>query len=270
MGEGEVISLIAGAGRFPVVVAEAIKARGHPLVCITVQGDGAELAPLADYHYRATFGEMQQIITILGTHGVRRVVLAGQTSRTQLIGGGDEKFHQWLAAAGDRRDHLVFLQGVRQLAQQGIEVASPLEFVGDLAVPPAVLTARRPSDAEWDDIRLGMTIARAMAGLDVGQTVVLTRGVILAVEAAEGTDETIRRGGAMAEGAVVTKAARPNQDDRFDLPTIGLQTVATLRAARASVLAVEAGRTLLLDRGPTIAAADAAGITILGVQLTTP
>ena len=262
----EVIGLVAGDGRLPVVLAAAVKSRGLRLVCVMIDGEQAELARLADHAYRVGFGELHRILEAFGTHGVRRVLLAGRTPRASLIGGGDRAFRQWVEGASDRGDHALFQQGVQRLAGLGIEVASPLEFVHDLLTPRGVLTKRSPTDEEWNDVRAGMQVAKTIAALDIGQTLVLKRGIMLAVEAAEGTDQTIRRAGTISEGAVVVKASRPHQDERFDLPTAGLQTIHALRDARAAVLVLEAERTLLVDRAEAIAAADAAGIAIVGLE----
>jgi DUF1009 family protein len=262
----ETIGLIAGDGRLPVVLAAAVKSRGHRLVCVMINGEQAELARLADHSYRVGFGELHRILEAFAAHGVRRVLLTGRAPRANVIGSGDRAFRQWVEGASDRSDHALFLQGVQHLRGLGIEVASPLEFVRDLLVPNGILTKRTPTDEEWDDARAGMRIAKTIAALDIGQTVVLKRGVILAVEAAEGTDQTIRRAGTIAGSAVVVKSSRPHQDERFDLPTAGVQTIQVLRDARASVLALEAERTLLVDRADAIAAADAAGIAIVGLK----
>lgn len=247
------------------MLAAAVKSRGLRLVCIMINGEQGELVRLADHSYRVGFGELHRILEAFGTHGVRRVLLAGRTPRASLIAGGDRAFRQWMEGASDRSDHGLFQQGVERLAGLGIEVASPLEFVHDLLTPRGVLTKRSPTDEEWDDARTGMRIAKKIAGLDIGQTLVLKRGVMLAVEAAEGTDQTIRRAGTITDGAIVVKASRPHQDERFDLPTAGAQTVHALRDARAAVLALEAERTLLVDRAEALAAADAAGIAIVGL-----
>lgn len=268
MGRGDVVALIAGAGRLPIVLAEAVKARGHGLVCITIEGDGRALEPIADAAYRVGFGEINRIIAILRQHGASRVLVAGQVQRRRLVGEGDETFRERLAARGDRREHGVFRDVVVQaFAEHGIAVASPLEFIGHLLIPTGALTARVPTEAEWEDIRFGLQIGRATADLDIGQTVVVKSGVILAVEAAEGTDAAIRRAGAIAHGGVVVKVARSSQDERFDLPTIGPLTMTSLIEAKAAVLAAEAGRTLLLDRAECLAAADQHGISIIGVQI---
>lgn len=262
----ETIGLIAGDGRLPIVLAAAVKSRGHRLVCVMINGEQNELAALADHAYRVRFGELHRILEAFATHGVRRVLLTGRAPRANVIGAGDPAFRQWVEGASDRSDHALFLQGVQRLAGLGIEVASPLEFVRDLLMPEGVLTQRAPTDEEWEDARLGMRLAKTIAALDIGQTLVLKRGVMLAVEAAEGTDQTIRRAGTIAGAAVVVKSSRPQQDERFDLPTAGVQTMHALRDARAAVLVLEAGRTLLVDRAEAIAAADAAGITIVGLE----
>jgi DUF1009 family protein len=184
-----------------------------------------------------------------------------------LLKQGDAMYQRSMGELRDRRDQVVFTHLTARMRELGLEVISPLEFVPDLAVSPGVLSRRVPTDDEWDDVVLGMTVARTLAAQDVGQTVVLKHGVILAVEAAEGTDATIRRGGAMASGAIVVKAARPKQDARFDLPTIGAQTIALLTELHAAVLAVEAGKTLLLERSQALATADQAELAIVGVDV---
>ncbi len=263
----DAIGLIAGGGNLPLVLAKAVKARGHPLVCLALDDADAALVSLADHTYRVQFGQVEDVIAALRRHGARRVLMVGRVSRTDLVDRGDALFRRWLGEAPDRRDHNVFRRGVQRLHDLGVEVASPLEFAPELAVPADVLTRRAPTEPEWHDIRLGLSVARTVAALDAGQTVVLKRGVILAVEAAEGTDAAIRRGAGLAAGSVVVKAARPDQDPRFDLPTIGAQTVALLRDVGATVLAVEAGKTLLLDRHEAVAVADQSGIALVGVDV---
>lgn len=261
------IGLIAGGGRLPLLLARAVKSRGHPLVCLALEGADPALPHLADHTYHIRFGQMEDAVAALRRHGATRVLMAGGVSRADLLDRGDAQFRRVLAGAADRRDQAVFVQAEARMRDLGIEVLSPLEFAPDLVVPPGTLTRRGPSGEEWADVRLGMLVARATAALDVGQTVVLKHGVILAVEAAEGTDAAIRRGGSMAEGVVVAKAARPAQDPRFDLPAVGAQTIALLAEVGATVLAVEAGKTLLLERADALAAADRAGIAVVGVEL---
>ncbi len=266
MDSGQVIGLIAGTGRLPEILAEAVKARGHRLVWVTVGGDEVPSSQIADYAFRIPFDALDEVRAILQTHRVRHALLAGRVPRSLLVGDGAAVLRQGLGKLNDRRDQTVLLLIAQLLAQIGVTVISPLEFVRELVVEVGVLTRRAPSEAEWADIRFGMPVARAVAALDVGQTVVVKDGVILAVEAAEGTDATIQRAGLLVDGVRVVKAARPSQDERFDLPTIGTQTIEVLTAARASLLALEAGRTLLLDRAQTIAAANDAGIALVGVE----
>ena len=268
MGGREVVGLIAGAGRLPVLLATAAKSRGHSVVAVIVEGDGSALAGVVDASYRAGFGEMRRIIDLFTSRGVRRVLFAGRVSRARMVGEGDEVFRERVQRLGNRGDQMVFQQvGVEMLSQAGIDVASPFEFVGHLRVDEGILTSRAPTDSEWEDVRVGMRLARAVSALDLGQTVVLKHGIVLAVEAAEGTDEAIRRGGSYAQGVAVAKAARPHQDERFDIPAVGLQTIETMVGVRAAVLTVEAGSTLLLDRDECLALADRSGITIVGVPL---
>lgn len=266
MDSGQVIGLIAGTGRLPEILAEAVKAKGHQLVWLTVGGDDVPSSQLADHTLRISFGALDEVRTFLQTHRVRHAILAGRVPRSLLVGDGAAVLRQALGRLNDRRDQTVLLLIAQLLAQIGVTVISPLEFVRELVVEVGPLTRRGPSEAEWADIRFGLPVARAVAALDVGQTVVVKDGVILAVEAAEGTDATIQRAGLMVDGVRVIKAARPSQDERFDLPTIGTQTIEVLTAARASLLALEAGRTLVLDRAQTIAAANAAGIALVGVE----
>jgi DUF1009 family protein len=265
VGGRDVIGLIAGEGELPVQLARAARAAGHRVLAISVEGDAAALEGIADEIHRVGFGELRRIIDLLAAGGARAVLFAGGVSRARLVGEGDETFRSLAGEGGGRGDQTVFEVGRRLLEQAGITVASPLQFLGHLRVAEGVLTRARPSASEWADVRLGLRAARAAAGLEFGQTVVLRRGVILAVEGAEGTDETIRRGGRLASGAVVVKAARPRQDERFDLPAAGPRTLRAMAEVGARVLALEAGRTLLLDREETVAIADRAGIALAGV-----
>lgn len=263
----EVTGLIAGRGSLPVELARAVKARHHALVCVALEGADAALDQLADHINHIQFGQLEEAIVALRRHGATRVLVAGGVSRTDLLKQGDSLYERSMGELRDRRDQTVFTHLTARMRELGLEVISPLEFVPDLAVSPGVMSRHRPTEDEWDDIMLGMTVARALAAQDVGQTVVLKRGVILAVEAAEGTDATIRRGAAMVNGSVVVKAARPKQDARFDLPTIGAHTIALLTELHAAVLAVEAGKTLLLERPQALAAADQAELAIVGVDI---
>lgn len=151
-----------------------------------------------------------------------------------------------------------------ELRKEGITLLESTRFLSSVLLPKGILTRRAPSEQEVEDIRFGREIARAIASLRIGQTVVMRAGTVLAVEAAEGTDEAIRRGGSLGRGGVVVvKVSRPDQDPRFDLPVVGLGTMASLKAAQATALALDAGKTLLLDREEVVGEADKAGIAIV-------
>jgi DUF1009 family protein len=261
------VGLIAGSGRLPVLLAEAVKSRGHVLVVISFDRAPAAAARLADHHYEIGLGELQSLLAVLQAHHVRELVSAGGIPRIPPPDRTDAAFRELTASGRERSGQSLFHRGVELLASRGIQMRGPLDLRPDLATPAGVLTARGPSPAQEDDIRHGMSLARMLAGEEIGQTIAVTRGVVVAVEAAEGTDETIRRAGAYAPAPVVVKAARPDQDLRFDLPTAGPETIDVMRRAGASVLALEAGRTLLLDREVALAQADEAGIVIVGVEL---
>ena len=261
-----IIGLLAGGGAYPEMIASAIKARGLSLACVQVAGESAVLAEVADYYHRCAPGAWDNIIATLHTHGVREVIAAGQFSRVQLLASGDA-MDALRVPSNDRRDVPVFEHVAGLLARLGIVLVDQTRFVGDILAPPGVLSARSPTPAEAADLELGRKVARRMADLDVGQTVVVRGGVILAVEAAEGTDAAIRRGGGMARETVVVKVSRPNQDPRFDIPAVGPETIAAMREVSAVALGIDGRRTLLLDRERMIAEADAAGISVIAADL---
>lgn len=264
-GRGDPVGLLAGTGRFPELVALAIKAHGIPLVCVQVAGEAGVLATIADYYQECSPGALGDAIAMLRAHGVREAVVAGGFQRTNLLGKGDA-MRDAVLAAGDRRDAPALERLATTLGGLGIVLVEQTRFVGRLLAPVGLLTARAPSPEEAADIAFGTTIARKMADLDVGQTAVVRGGVIVAVEAAEGTDATIRRGGAIAPGGVVVKVSRRLQDPRFDIPTIGPSTVVVMREAGARVLAIDGRRTLVLERERVVAEADAAGIAVVAAD----
>lgn len=261
-----IVGLLAGTGSFPEVIARAIKARGLALVCLQVAGESTVLPDLADHYQRCSPGALREVLDTLRAHRVREVLVAGSFGREELLARGDAMMERVMASASDRRDAPLFRHLAGLLAEQGIVLLDQTLFVGDLLAPSGVLTARAPTPEEEADLRFGRSVARRIADLDVGQTVVVLRGVILAVEAAEGTDLTIQRAGAIAAGAVVVKVSRNHQDPRFDIPAIGPGTIATMREASARVLGIDAHRTLIIHRDRMIADADAAGITVVAAD----
>lgn len=265
-GRNRIIGLLAGGGAYPEMIASAIKAKGLSLACVQVAGDSSVLPVVADHYLRCPPDEWRQILDTLLTRGVREVIVAGQFSRLNLLTSG-EAMDAFAVPADDRRDVPVFEHVAGLLAAQGIVLVDQTRFLGDILAPSGVLSARSPTPAEAADLALGRRVARRLADLDIGQTVVVRGGVILAVEAAEGTDATIRRGGSMAPQTVVVKVSRPNQDPRFDIPAVGPQTIAVMREVGGRALGIDGRRTLLLDRERVIEEADAAGIVVVADDL---
>ena len=266
------IALIAGAGQFPFHVAEEARRHGTPVVALGIQGwaDPA-LARHVDGYEEVAVGQLKRLLEWLRSHGVRQAILAGKVTKEVLLDRRTVFDEEALALLREARDVSVpALLGAigRRLAREGITLLDSSTFLRANLCPVGALTKRSPSAAEQEDIEVGLRAARAVAALDIGQTVLVKRRVVVAVEALEGTDETIRRAHALAgEGLTVVKVAAANQDRRLDLPVVGPETVAALRQARAVCLAVEAGVTLLLDREALLACANDADISLIGVTL---
>ncbi len=260
------VGLLAGTGTFPELVALEIKTRGHELVCVQVAGGAGSLATIADHYRQCAPGALGEAVGTMRAHGVHEVVVAGRFQRANLLAEGDALHDAALAGVEDRRDAQAFERLTAVLRSLGIVLIEQTRFVGHLLAPVGVLTARAPSREEAADISFGSKIARSMADLDVGQTVVVCGGLILAVEAAEGTDATIRRGGAMAPGVVVIKVSRRLQDPRFDIPAIGPETIASMRAIGARALGIDGRRTLIVDQERVVREANAAGMVIVAAD----
>jgi len=268
---GEPVGLIAAGGRLPVEIAEGVRRLGRPVVCVAAVDGDPSLREIADAYYAVSLGELGAMISALRRHAVREIVLAGKVDK--LTAMRDVRFDAEgaaaavrLAALGDLRDASILAMLVAVLEEAGFEVAGQTRYIEHLVPTAGVLGARALTADESRDAALGLRIARGVAGLDIGQAVAVGRGVVVAVEAAEGTDAMIRRSGALAEGIVVVKVSRPRQDPRYDLPVVGPGTVVALAEARGAALVVEAGRTILLERDALVLAADAAGIAVSAVE----
>jgi DUF1009 family protein len=268
----ETLGLIAGRGLYPRQVAELARARGWRVAAVGFHGEtDPRLADAVDELTWAYLGELQKIIDTLRGYGAERAVMAGKVLKTHLYGdlGAlrlDERAIGLLGSLRDRKDDSILGAVVDAIASEGIDFPDQTVLLPELFGAEGPVSAARPGDAQWADVRFGWPIAKAMGGLDVGQSVVVKDLAVIAVEAIEGTDAAIRRGAELAgPGCCVVKVAKPSQDPRFDLPTIGLETIKTLAEARAAVLAFEAGRTVLLG-GPALAeAADEAGVVLVGI-----
>lgn len=262
------VGLIAGRGLLPLEIAAGARRLGRQVIAINIYDADPRLPETSDACYTVTFGELGGIIAALRRHEVREVLLAGKVDKLAVLQTMrlDAEAQEVARRSADFRDASLLAGLVTVLEEAGFEVGNQTRYVDHLVPGEGVLGQRAPSAEEDQDIRLGVHIAGGLAALDVGQSVAVRRGVIVAVEAAEGTDAMIRRAGTLAPGLVVVKVSRPRQDPRYDLPVVGPQTVDAIAGARGTALAVEAGRTILLERARLMAAADAAGIAVTAVR----
>lgn len=265
------LGLIAGQGVFPLEVARTAKRRGVRVACIALRDQTRP--EIADEVESITWihpGEVGAGLAAFRAAGVSKVVMAGKVTKSDLFQNPDglrldAKALGLLGELADRKDDTILGKLADLLETLGLHLLPQYALTPELLVGEGVLTATRPSDAQRADIAFGFPIAKALGELDIGQTVVVKERAVLAVEAIEGTDAAVRRAGAIASGACVVKVAKPTQDPRFDVPTIGPATVAVLAEAKIAVLAIEAGATVVLERDAVVREADAHGIAIVAV-----
>lgn len=260
------VGLIAGNGRFPLLFARTARAEGVEVVAVAHEGETLpELTGLVDAITWIKVGALGRMIAAFQQAGIDRAVMAGGIRKAALLEhfAPDERGMQFLARLGSLGDDALLRGVAAELESEGIRVVESTLFLSTLLTPGGALTKHVPDDAQWKDIRHGIAVAKAIGRWDIGQSVVVKSGIVLAVEAIEGTDATIQRGG--RAGAVVVKVSKPQQDLRFDVPAVGLETVRVCTAAGVAVLALETGRTLLLDKDEVLRQADTAGLSIVGV-----
>lgn len=263
---GEAIGLVAGGGLLPLVVARAIRRAGHRVVCVQLDGEPMALEAASDVHAEIPPTEATRILQTLRDHGVRRLVLVGWVRKLRALRGRPDPVAQAiLRSAEDRTDGGLWRAVASLLEESGFEILPQAHFTPDLLAPGGQLGRRVPEAHETEDLAVGVRVARAVADLGIGQAVAVREGIVLAVEAAEGTDGMIRRLAPFGPGAVIAKAGPTALDVRFDLPVIGPDTIRAMQEVGATALGVEAGRTLLLERDTTVALADEAGIALLGL-----
>jgi DUF1009 family protein len=259
--------LIAGNGRFPFLVLEGARSQGIEMAVIAIKEEASpDLEKNAKRLHWVSLGELSKAIDLLHTEGVTQAVMAGQVKHNKIFSAirPDWKLAKLLFSL-PRKSTDALIGGVaRVLEDEGIQLVDSTLFLKPLLPEPGVLTRRAPNEQERADIAYGHSVARQIAGLDIGQTVVISDQACIAVEAMEGTDETIGRAARIAGGKplVVVKVSKPRQDMRFDVPVVGLPTIEQMKSSRATALAVDAGRTLLFDRQKLIELADAADIAI--------
>jgi len=276
------LGLIAGNGRFPFLLLDAARAQGFSVVVAAIREETdpeidqrAAADSLITVHW-LSLGELSRLINTFHKEGVEKAVMAGQVKHKQIFSSirPDWRLAKLLLNLNTRSTDMLLGAVAKVLGDEGIELISSTAFLEPLLAQEGVLTERAPDQDESKNIEYGLGVARAVAGFDIGQTVVVAAQACVAVEAMEGTDATIERAGRLMESIegdastlgrrlTVVKVAKPNQDMRFDVPVIGIATVEAMMRAGASCLSIEAGRTLLFDRDALLERASQAGIAIV-------
>lgn len=281
------LGLIAGNGRFPFLLLSAARAHGDPVVVAAIKEEtdpGIDAVAAADPGvtvFWLSLGELSKLIESFQAEGVTKAVMAGQVKHKQIFSSirPDWRLAKMLLSLRTRNTDMLLGAIAKVLKDEGIELISSTAYLEPLLARAGVLTQRAPNEEELKDIQYGRSVALAIAGFDIGQTVVVAGQACVALEAMEGTDAAIERAGrlmqSLAEGGeastlrrdlTVIKVAKPRQDMRFDVPVIGVQTIDIMRQARATCLAIEAARTLIFDPDTVRSLADAAGIAIVAVE----
>jgi UDP-2,3-diacylglucosamine hydrolase len=262
--------LIAGNGRFPFLVLEGARSQGVEMAVIAIKEEASpEIERVAKRLHWVSLGELSKTIELMHQEGVSQAVMAGQVKHNKIFSSirPDWKLAKLLFSLPRKNTDALIGAVARVLEEDGIRLVDSTIFLKPLLPEPGVLTRRAPNERESDDIAYGLGIARHIAAMDIGQTVVISDRACVAAEAMEGTDETIARAARIAPSRplVVVKVSKPGQDMRFDVPVVGLPTIEQMKSAGVTALALDAGRTLLFDRTQLIERADAAGIAIEAV-----
>lgn len=266
----EKIGLIAGNKKLPIIFSQAAKRRNYYIVAVAIKGDtSSKLKKFVDKIYWISLNELRQMSQIFKSEDVSKIVMIGQISPRHLFSkeiNKNPEVKDLLTSLKDRKADTIFGAIAERLKGYGFGLMDSTTFMDDFLPKQGVLTKRNPNSQEWEDIHFGFDLAKAIAHLDIGQTVAVKKKAIVAVEALEGTDNLIRRAGRLARrGIVVVKVSKPQQDRRFDIPVVGLNTVKNLIKAGSPCLAIEAGKTLFIDREESVGLADKKGISIVAI-----
>jgi len=273
-----VLGLLAGSGQFPMLVATGARRAGCRVVVIALRGEADQhLRDVADAFYTSGIVRLGRWIRLFRREGAGQVIMAGRVRKTRVHGSA--RWLQWLRylpdwtsikvwyfASRDKRNDSLLSAVADQMQQKGLTVIDSTQYCPEAMAPEGVLTTASPTASQQKDIELGWRIAKEIGRLDVGQSVAVREQDVIAVEAVEGTDAMIVRAGKLARsgGWTLVKVAKPNQDMRFDVPTVGPDTIENLHRAGGRVLVVEAGKTLLIDRDKTVELANRYGIAVVG------
>lgn len=269
------VGLLAGNGRFPILFAEKARQLGIPVVCVALKEEASpELEAIVSRFYWSGMAKLGRMIRCFKKENVKHIVMAGKVQKVKFNASfrilrylPDWRMIRawWFRPRKDNKDDTLLLAFINEFAQDGLTFASALDYCPELLVKNGILTRRVPTPKEQADIDFGWEMAKEMGRLDIGQSVAVHEKAVLAVEAIEGTDQAILRAGTLCQrgGIVIVKVAKPQQDMRFDVPTIGCQTIESMKKAGARVLAIEADKTIVIDQEQTVALADRYGITIV-------
>ena len=263
-----ILGIIAGNGVYPRLLADAARKAGVKKIIAAAFTDETDpvLVQHVDLIEWMRVGQLNRLLKFFNEHKVHHAIMAGQIAPKNLFDlRPDWKALLLLGKLKERNAESIFAAIANELTRIDVELLPATTFLEDCLVPAGLIAGAKLSRREEEDVDLGWKIAKEIARLDIGQTVMVKKGTVVVVEAFEGTNEAIRRGGALArEGAVIVKVAKPNQDMRFDVPVIGRETISVAAEAKIRVIALEAGRTLLLEKNEVILAAQRAKITVLG------
>ena len=267
---GKKLGLIAGNGKFPIVFAQKARAQGYCVIAGGVQGDTSFFLRFFVHAFRLfRVGELKKLFDFFKEHQVQDIIMAGQVNPDNLFEASvqfDDEFKKIFEALRDRKADTIFLAIADKLKERGMRLLDSTFLVQECLAPKGAMTKRGPTLEELDDIRFGQQIAKQIGGIDIGQTVVVKRKAIVAIEAMEGTDQAILRGGQIAQGgAVIVKMSKPHQDFRFDVPVVGPRTIRHMMKCKAACLAIEANKTIMIDKYKCLRMANKFGICIIGV-----
>ncbi len=265
----ERIGLIVGNGRLPLISAEEAKKKGVQIVAAALKEEADQnIEKLVDKTYWVSIGKLGKLIKIFKSEKIEKAMMSGQVRHTRLFSNikPDLRAIKLLSKTKDKKADSILSAFADELEKEGIKIIPSTTYLSSLIPEEGVLSKKKPKKNQWKDIKFGYEIAKGIASFDIGQTVVVKNGAVLAVEAMEGTDEAILRGGSFVKGSVVVKVSKPTQDIRFDMPVIGIKTIDTLKKAKVKVLAFSAGNTILIDKDEVIEEANRAGIILVALE----
>lgn len=266
------IGLIAGKSEYPLLFAKAARAKGIKIIAVGIEGETKpEIESLVDKFFWVNLGELGKTLEIFKSEGIKKAVMAGGVTKSRIFNEAlkiDGLMKSILVKALDKKDDTLLSMITATLRSSGVELLDSTLFLEDLLPKEGVLTKARPTSAQEEDVKFGAKIAKEVAGFDIGLSIFVKDKAVIAVEDIEGTDAMIKRGGRLAgPGGVVIKVARPRQNMKFDIPVIGPETIRSMTEAKAACIAIEARKTLIIDKEEAIALADNSGISIIAVKI---